>query len=210
MDLLQTTPGFPFAVPKGWAPFALPRADIEVLFEAYRKNAVAVTSANQIALEGLQSLAQRQGELLSSTVDHCSTVAKEVLAAPSFAERATRQADATGEVYRSAVARFIELYDIATRANVRAVDILSARLTEGLQEFGALLAAPSGSASTAAAPAAAVADAVVASAAAVAEGEAAMRSAVADAADEAEATIAPATPPVAEPDLKPSRRPSRR
>src|SRR5579862_333551 len=109
MDLLQTAPGFRFANPKAWAPFALPLVDVEALFEALAKNAAAVTSANQVALEGWQSLAQRQSELLRSTVDQCGTVAKDVLAAPSLAEKATRQADATGQIYHSALAQFFEL-----------------------------------------------------------------------------------------------------
>src|SRR5690348_9029581 len=90
MDSLQTAPGFPFAGGGRWAPFALPFIDVEALLEACRKNAAALTSANQVALEGWQSLAQRQSELLGSAVDQYGSAARDVFAAPSLAEKATR------------------------------------------------------------------------------------------------------------------------
>ena len=87
--------------------------------------------------------------------DVIGEVTSDVLAATSFEERAMKQADATRHIYVSTVARFHELYDIAVKANVTAVDILNARVAEAFDELRALFAAPAAPApATSAAPAA--------------------------------------------------------
>jgi len=144
MNSLQAA-GFPFAntdLTKAWVDFKLPSLDIGALLEAHRKNAAALTNANQVVFDGLKTLAQRQGDLFKTTVDDYSKVTSAVLAGASFEDRATKQADATRHIYVSTVDRFRELSDIAVKANVTAVDILSARVTEAFDEFRALFAAP--------------------------------------------------------------------
>jgi phasin family protein len=136
---------FPFAnadLTKAWINFKLPSLNIEALLEAHRKNAAALTDANQVAFDGLKTLAKHQGDLFKTTVDDYSKVTSDVLVATSFEERATKQADAARHVYLSTVARFRELSDIVVKANVSAVDILNARATEAFDEFRALFAAP--------------------------------------------------------------------
>ncbi len=85
---------------------------------------------------------ERHGNLLKTSVDEYTKVTSDVLAAGSFEESATKQADAARYGYDSTVARLRELGDIATRANVAAVDILNARITEAFDELKALFAAP--------------------------------------------------------------------
>jgi len=69
-------------------------------------------------------LAQRQRDLLKTTVDQYSKVARDVMAAPPLTERSARHADAVRDIYDSTVSGFRDLGDIATRANVDAIDIL--------------------------------------------------------------------------------------
>lgn len=141
--------------------FKVPSLNVEAMLETHRKNAAALTTANQVAFDGLKALAERQGELIKTTVDDYSKVASDVLAAASFEERATKQADAVRQIYASTVARFRELSDIALKANVATADILNARVTEAFDEFKALFAAPVAAASAAiAAPIAVVAEPV--------------------------------------------------
>ena len=148
---------FPFARPdlvKAW--FALPSLNIEALGEAHRKNAAAVTSANQAVFDGLNTLAQRHADLFKTTVDDYSKLGSDVLASASFDDRVMKQADAARHVYHSTVARFRELSDIAVKVNIAATDILNARVAEAFDEFRALFAAPvAPSAATGVAPASA-------------------------------------------------------
>ena len=137
--------GFSFAntdLTKAWAQFKMPSLNIGALLEAHRKNAAALINANQVVFDGLKTLAQRQGDLFKTTVEDCSRVTSDLLIGVSFEERASKQADATRHIYVSAGARFRELSDIAVKANVTAVDILNARVSEAFDEFRALFAAP--------------------------------------------------------------------
>jgi phasin family protein len=137
--------GFPFAntdLTKVWVNFELPSLSIGALLEAHRKNAAALTSANQVVFDGLKTLAQHQSDLFKTTVDDFSKVNSDVLAGVSFEERVAEQADAARHIYVSSVAHFRELSDTAVKANVTAVDILNARVTEAFDEFRALFAAP--------------------------------------------------------------------
>jgi len=125
-----------------WVDFKVPSLNVEALLDTQRKNAAALSTANQIAFDGFKALAQRQGELVKTTVDDYSKAAGDVLAAASFEERATKQADAARHIYASAVTHLRELTDLAFKANVAAADILNARVSAAFDEFKALFAAP--------------------------------------------------------------------
>ena len=145
MTSFQAAAVFPFADPdpsRAWAYLRLSSFKIETLLEAQRRNAAALTRANQAALDGLATMVQRQGELLNTTVETYRQVVSDALAAASFDEKVRRQAEAARHLYDSTIDRCRELGDIATKTNVAAVDILSARMTEAFDELKALLAAP--------------------------------------------------------------------
>ena len=125
---------------KAWSIPKFPTLNIEALLELQRKNAVAITKANQVVFDGLKTLAQRERDLFKSTVDEYTKVTSDVLTGASVEERATKQVDGAGHIYASSVARFLELSDIAVKTNVSAVDILNARITEVFDEFRALFA----------------------------------------------------------------------
>lgn len=209
MNSLQAA-GFPFAntdLTKAWVDFKLPSLDIGVLLEAHRKNAAALTNANQVVFDGLKTLAQRQGDLFKTTVDDYSKVTSAVLAGASFEARATKQADATRHIYVSTVDRFRELSDIAVKANVTAVDILSARVTEAFDEFRALFAAPVAPSSVTSV----ALTSVIAEPVAIAEEVAPVGDAVVPVEPKPIVTAAPTTAPkTAAPAVKAARRPTSR
>jgi phasin family protein len=209
MNSLQAA-GFPFAntdLTKAWSIPKFPSLNIEALLEVHRKNAAALTKANQVVFDGLKTLAQRQGDLFKTTVDDYSEVTSAVLAGASFEDRATKQADATRHIYVSTVDRFRELSDIAVKANVTAVDILSARVTEAFDEFRALFAAPvAPSTVTSVALTSVIAESV-----AIAEEVAPVGDAVVPVEPKPTVTAAPTTAPkTAAPAAKAARRPTSR
>jgi phasin family protein len=183
------------------ATLKVPSFDAAALLDTHRKNAAALTSANQVAFDGLKTLAQRQRDLIKETVDDCGRATSDVLAAPSFEEKATRQADATHHLYVSTVARCRELAEIVITANVAALDIVNARIAEACDELRALFVAP---AAPAEATAAIVADPVI-----VLEVEASPVDVDAVAPVEPEPTVT-AAPEPAPPPKRPSARSPRR
>ena len=128
-----------------WSYFKLP-VSIETVLETHRKNAAAWKSASDVAFYALSTLAGRQRDLLKMTVDEYGKVARDLVASQSLTERTTRHTDAVRRICDSTVIGFRDLGDIATKANVEAADILSARLNEGFDELKALFGVPVSSA----------------------------------------------------------------
>ena len=144
MNLFQA-PGFPFSnvgLSKTWVSFGAPSFKMDALFEMHRKNADAVVSANYVVLDGLNRLAQRQGELFAATVNDYTKVTRDVFVRASLEEKASSQVGAVRDVYASSVASLRELSDIAVNTNVTVADILTTRVREALDEFGVLLGKP--------------------------------------------------------------------
>ena len=130
MNLFQAA-GFPFSnvgLSKTWVGFGSPSFKMDALFEMHRKNADAVVSANYVVLDGLNRLAQRQGELFAATVNDYTKVTRDVFAGASLEEKASSQVGAVRHVYASSVASLRELSDIAVNTNVTVADILTNRL----------------------------------------------------------------------------------
>ena len=145
MSSLQAAPGFPFAVlapARSWTGLEFPSLALATLIEAQHKNAAALSTANQVALDGLKTLLQHQGLMLSATVDTCTRAATDLMVAGSFETRATKQADANRDTLLSIVARVRELSDVVIEANVMAVGIINARIIEALGDLKALFAPP--------------------------------------------------------------------
>ena len=132
---------FPFAYTdptKAWVNFESPFLPMSALREAHRKNASALTGATQVVIECLQTLAQRQAQLIKSTIDDYSKVTGDVLAGTAFEESVTNQAD----ISRHVVGHLRELSDIAVKANVTVIDILNGRITEAFNELKSMFVEP--------------------------------------------------------------------
>jgi phasin family protein len=162
MNLFQAA-GFPFSnagLSKTWVSFVAPSFKIDTLFEMHRKNADAVVSANYAVLDGLNRLAQRQGELFAATVNDYTKVTRDVFARASLEEKSSNQVGAVRDVYASSVASLRELSDIAVNTNVTVAEILTTRVREAFDEFGVLLGKPGATTASSVAAAAAVGEPV--------------------------------------------------
>ena len=62
------------------------------MIAAQRKNIEAITAANQVAFEGVQSIAKRQIEIARKATEELSQVAKELTAVGSPEDKIARQA----------------------------------------------------------------------------------------------------------------------
>ena len=144
MNLFQAA-GIPFSnvgLSKTWVSFGSPSFKMDALLEMHRKNADAVVSANYVVLDGLNRLAQRQGELFAATVNDYTKVTRDLFARASLEEKSSSQVGAVRDIYASSVASLRELSDIAVNTNVTVAEILTTRVREAFDEFGELLGKP--------------------------------------------------------------------
>src|ERR1700687_3911296 len=71
-----STNGF-LDVTKAFGDFRLPGLDVEAIVATQRKNLEALTQANQLAVEGVRALAQRQAEIAQQAFAEASALFRE-------------------------------------------------------------------------------------------------------------------------------------
>lgn len=118
----------------------MPGLDMEPWMAIGRRNMEAFAAANQVAVQCAQSLAQRQGELLRQTLDEARRVTKELSAVGSPEEKAAQQAEFAKEAFTLAATNMRELADMVAKSNNEAFEVISKRVTAGLDELKALIA----------------------------------------------------------------------
>lgn len=109
--------------------------DLGAFVEAQRRNVEALARANQVATEGLQALAHRQGEMLRQGLEQAGQAMRALMAAGSPEEKAAQQAEIARAGFERAVANARELSEIAARAQTEAGDVIARRLADGMSEI---------------------------------------------------------------------------
>ncbi len=126
--------------------FSFPGVDSTALIESQQRNIEALTKANQVAFAGVQAIMQRQAEILSKTVDE-TTKAVQVLSKPGKPEDLwAKQADLLKETYEHGLSDLRELTELSAKANSQAAELLTHRVTDGLNELKGAFKAVNGAA----------------------------------------------------------------
>jgi len=118
----------------------LPGFDVDKLIAAQRKNIEALTAANQVAFEGVQTIAKRQVEFARKAAEEMSQAAKDLTSTGTPEDKLARQVALAKEAFETAVANLRELTGIAQKANSQAVDLISKRVVENFDEVTSALA----------------------------------------------------------------------
>ena len=116
--------------------FKLPGFDLNTVVDIQRRNVEAVTAANQTVVQGLQTVAQRQGEIARQSVKQFQDLLS-VKPHASVTETLVKQIDLTKTAYEKTVADARELGDIVAKVGSEAADILSRRVVASLDEVKA-------------------------------------------------------------------------
>jgi hypothetical protein len=97
---------------------------VKSLLDAHQKNIETIIAANQAAAEGYQALAQRQMDIIQTSLQKLT----ELDPADSSPEKLTESA-------RIGLEQMRELLELAAKANKDAFDIISARAQESMKEI---------------------------------------------------------------------------
>lgn len=125
---------------KKWSEqFQIPGLDMQSMMEAQRKNLEAISQANRIAVEGAQALAQRQMEILRSTMEEASKVMSDLAASGTPEERMAKQADVVRDAFERAIANMRELAEMGAKSNTEALDLINKRISEQLEEIKGMI-----------------------------------------------------------------------
>jgi phasin family protein len=113
----------------------VPGVDMEQIIASQRKNLEALTRANQLALEGVQQVMQRQAEAMRAFANEFADMAKGVASEPGPAEKAARQTDLVKASFEKTLSHMRELSETIAASNAQAAEVLSKRVSEGLGEL---------------------------------------------------------------------------
>ena len=133
-------PFFEMDVSKVLAEFKLPGVDVDAILASQRKNIEAVTAANQLAIEGMQAVVRRQAEILRTTLEETGTILTEVLGAGSPEDNAAKQAELVKSAFENALSNMKELAELVAKSNTEAANVISKRVSDGLDELKTALA----------------------------------------------------------------------
>ena len=119
--------------------FKMPNMNIDAVMAAHRKNIEALTSANQLAFENLQTFARRQAELVRQHFETTASIVQGVMGAQTADEKITKQTEATKAALERNLMNLRELTDMMTKNQYPALEVVSKRMTEGLDEIQTLI-----------------------------------------------------------------------
>jgi phasin family protein len=117
--------------------FKLPGFDVPAIMEARRKDVEALVTANQAALQGMQSLAQKQAEMLRSTLSELQSLAGQFSAAGGAPSAQT--AELVQQTLHKALADMQQLAQAAYQSQAESYAVIAKRVEENVQELKTLL-----------------------------------------------------------------------
>jgi phasin family protein len=115
----------------------LPGVDMAKILDAQRKNVEAITEANRIALEGVQSLMQRQAEIMQQSIEEATKSMQNFDPASDPAERVAQQTALAQESFQHALDRMRELAEMASSSQTEAFEAIQHRFNEAIEEIQA-------------------------------------------------------------------------
>jgi phasin family protein len=111
--------------------FTLPGVDMSAILEARRKDIETVTQVNKIAFEGLLSMAQKQAEILKTTMEELRSATQE-MAARSGNVPASPLVRLTLE---KAFGYMHEIAELTCKSQSEALDVINRHVVRNVEEL---------------------------------------------------------------------------
>jgi phasin family protein len=124
---------------KAMKDFHVPNLDVNALIEAQRKNMQAIAVVNHAAFENLQSYIQRQAALMIEGFQVNVNLMNAIMVAPTAQEKAMHQAEASKTAIDQCFSNVRDAAETLAKCNQQVMEIVSNRMTEGLNELGSLI-----------------------------------------------------------------------
>lgn len=139
---MSTNPFFPFGnsdapsfdLSKLLSAAKVPGVDVQALVSAQSKNIEALAKANALAIEGIQAVAKRQMEIMTQTMTEASKAVSSLNMTSDPREKTQVLTDLTKQAFEQALENMRVLADLVSQSNRNALEVISKRVTEGLDE----------------------------------------------------------------------------
>lgn len=130
---------FDMDVTKLMGEFKLPQVDVEALVAAQRKNIETLSTANKLALEGMQAVAKRNMEIMQQSLADMTEAMKAIAAAEAPQAKAAKQAELLKSTYEKAMQNIRELQDMIQKMSGDTLGVLNRRVGEALDEVKVMM-----------------------------------------------------------------------
>ena len=117
--------------------FKLPGVDMSALIAARQKDIEALTQVNQIAYESLQAMAQKQTEILKTTMEELQSAAQKMAAKPM--ESITHESQLVQQTLQKAFGYMHELAELTRKSQAEALDVINKRVKQNVEELKGLV-----------------------------------------------------------------------
>lgn len=109
--------------------------DVKSFLETQRKNVQALSEAQQVAVENLQAIVQRQVEIVSQMVEDNSKIARELMIEGTPEEKISKNADLFKSLYERSVKNMNDLAEMVNASNQETGKIISKRVSATMNEI---------------------------------------------------------------------------
>lgn len=130
---------FDMDITRMMAEFKLPQVDVEALIAAQRRNIETLSTANKLALEGMQAVAKRNMEIMQQALADLTEAMKAIAAADAPQAKAAKQAELLKTTYEKAMQNIRELQDMVQKMSGDTLNVLNRRVSEALDEVKAMM-----------------------------------------------------------------------
>ena len=120
--------------------FKLPGLNAGALLDGRRKDIEALAEANRIALDGVQELARKQGQVLQATLQELQTLVREVPA--SLVQDPTKVGGLVQKVLQETFGNMRDLAELARKSQTDAFQVVNKRVQHNIEELRTSLLEP--------------------------------------------------------------------
>jgi phasin family protein len=119
-------------------PLPFPMLDADRVMAAQQRNLDAFASASQIVVDGVKAMAQRQGQIMQSSVEQWLTAGQGAFNGKPAEFKPADQIATAKSTYEAAVNSARELAEIALKAQSEAVDVLTKCMMANIDDLKSL------------------------------------------------------------------------
>lgn len=109
--------------------------DMKAVMDSNRKTFQAFVEAQQLAVESIQTIAQRQAEIISEFAQDQSAMVRDIISEGSPEDKVARGAEMAKRSYEKTVSGLREVGDIVNKSGREAGDIINKRVASVLNEI---------------------------------------------------------------------------
>jgi phasin family protein len=110
----------------------LPNVDLQAIMEGRRKDLEAIVKANEVALNGIKSVADKQAEMLQTVLGEIGAKLKSIAQDGSPSAKATEMAQQTIE---KALGAMRTLAEANGQSQAQVLDVINTRVQQSIEEI---------------------------------------------------------------------------